>query len=147
MNNDEIVIISESDIMYCIAGQLYSQAPNRSPRKAKIIMHKVRNAFRKLAKNYNEFYSIEIKFDKMSILKFISDILMNIQEFKELNLSQIEFDKKISVDNENRAKFSFNSIYDKYNSESWKYDFVGLDAFIRNVYLSLKEKIKEYVLI
>lgn len=137
------VIISEHDIMYCIGGQLFSQAPNRQPRKSKIIMKKARDNFRKKAKNNNEFYYIEIDFEKEIIFRLINDILMDIPEFEELNLSQIEFEKNIKVNDPNRPKFSFKSMYDKENSESWKHDFIDLDAFIRNIYIDLTEKLKQ----
>jgi hypothetical protein len=132
-NNLKKIIISESDFIYCIAGQLYSQAPNNNPRNANIILKKVKDLFRKNANNQNEFYFVEIEFNFKSILNFVSNILMEINEFKELNLSQIEIENNISLDDPNRESFSFVSRYDKYDSESWKYDFIDLDAFIRNV--------------
>jgi hypothetical protein len=132
---DKNVIISECDFMYCVAGQLYSQAPNREPRKADIILKKVKKSFRKHSKNYNEFYFIEI--EKNVILDFIKNILMSIQEFKELNLSKTEVENNILVDDPNRSRFLFISRFSKYDSED---DFVCLDAFIRNVCLELNKR-------
>ena len=37
------------------------------------------------------------------------------------------------MDDENRAKYSIITAYDIYDSESWKDDFIDLDAFARNV--------------
>ena len=54
----QTISISESDLMFTVAGQLYNQAPNRQPRKANIIMQKFRDAFREIAINYNEYYSL-----------------------------------------------------------------------------------------
>jgi hypothetical protein len=59
------ISISERILMFVIAGQMYDQAPNRQPRKADIIMMKVREAFRKDAYNGNEFYSLETAKDKV----------------------------------------------------------------------------------
>ena len=126
------ISISERDLMFVIGGQLFDQAPNRLPRKAEIIMQKVKEAFRKDAYNDNEFYSLEIPGNK--IYNYLKTLRMGIPEFVDLNLSQIEFENNISVDDEKRGKYSFITRYDKYNSESWKHDFIDLDAFIRNVY-------------
>ena len=131
----ETIMISERDLMFVIAGQLFDQAPNRQPRKAEIIMQKVRDAFRSQAVNDNEFYSIRIENEK--VYDWIKDLLFSIPEFQELNLSQIEFEKGVSVDDESRPKFSFTTAYDKYDSESWKTDFIDLDAFVGNVNRSL----------
>ena len=48
---DEKISISERQLMYAIGGQLFDQAPNRQPRKAEIIMAKVRDKFREEAYN------------------------------------------------------------------------------------------------
>lgn len=126
----ESICISERNLMFAIGGQLFNQAPNRQPRKAEIIMTKVRDAFRKDAHNSNEYYTLVIGKKELNI--YIKDLLMNIQEFKELNLSQVEYEKNISVDDESRPKYSFCSAYDKETNDSWRRDFIDLDAFIRN---------------
>jgi hypothetical protein len=127
--------ISERSLMFVIAGQLFDQAPNRQPRKAEIIMQKVKEAFRKDAYNDNEWYCLEIP--ESDTYKYINDLLMAIPEFVELNLSQVEFEKNVAVDDESRPKFAFTSRYDKETPESWKHDFIDLDAFIRNVHSRL----------
>lgn len=127
----ETICISEHNLMFVIGGQLFDQAPNRQPRKAEIIMQKVRDSFRKKAFNDNEYYSVAV--EKENIYKWIEELLFEIPEFKELNLSHIEYEKGISVDDENRPKFAIRTRYDKYDSESWKDDFIDLDAFVQNV--------------
>lgn len=52
----QTVSISETNLIFTVAGQLYSQAPNRQPRKADIIMQKFRDAFREIAVSCNEEY-------------------------------------------------------------------------------------------
>lgn len=136
----ESILISERNLMYVIAGQLFDQAPNRQPRNAPIIMQKVKDHFRKDAHNDNQFYSLAIH--KNDIYNYIKSMLMAISEFVDLNLSQIEYEKNISVNDENRSKYSFCTRYDKYDSESWKTDFIDLDAFIRNVHGRLLNIIK-----
>ena len=60
----QTVSISETNLIFTVAGQLYSQAPNRQPRKADIIMQKFRDAFRKIAVNCNEEYFLHIEHEK-----------------------------------------------------------------------------------
>ena len=126
------ILVSERNLLFAISGQLFDQAPNRCPRKAEIIMKKVRDAFRadKRCNNDNEWYSIRLP--EKEVYQFIYDLLFATPEFQELNLSQIEYENGVSVDDENREKYSFVTRYDKYNSESWKSDFIDLDAFVRN---------------
>lgn len=128
--------VYEGNLMYAIAGQLFAQAPNKQPRNAEIIMEKIKQQFRSDADNFNEFYSITVEDDKL--YDWIHDLLFSIPDFITLNLSQIEYEKGISVDDESRPEFSICTIQDKYDSESWKSDFIDLDAFVQNVYSSLK---------
>lgn len=127
------IFINERNLMFVIAGQLFDQAPNRQPRKAEIIMQKVRDKFRSDERciSDNEFYSIRIEENKF--YDFLKELLFSIPEFEELNLSQVEYEKGVSVNDESRTKFVLTSRYEKHDSESWKTDFIDLDAFVRNV--------------
>lgn len=136
-------IISERNLIYCISGQLYAQAPNRKPRNGENIIRKVVEIFREKAENENEFYYISVELKPEIINEYIRSLLMQIEDFKNLNLSQIEFENNISVDDPNRSQFSFSSAYDKHDSNSWKYDFIDLDAFIRNVCSCLIEMVEK----
>lgn len=131
----ETIRISERDLMFVVGGQLFDQAPNRQPRKAETIMQKLRDAFRSEAYNDNEFYTVLV--EKDALYNWMKDKLFSIPEFQELNLTQIEFEKGISVDDESRPKYCFTTRYDVYDSESWKSDFIDLDAFVRNVHRRL----------
>ena len=128
-------LITEYDLMYVIGGQLFKQAPNSQPRNVEIIMTKFRDKFREKANNHNQFYSLYIEVDH--IKDFIEDILLSIPEFRELNLSQIEYENKVSVDDESRAKYRFYTAYDKNDSDSWKNEILDLDAFMQNIMCSL----------
>lgn len=127
----ETICISEHKLMFVIGGQLFDQAPNRQPRKAEIIMQKVRDSFREKAFNDNEFYSVAV--EKESLYKWIEELLFAIPEFRELNLSHIEYENGVGVDDESRGKYAIHTRYDKYDSESWKDDFIDIDAFVQNV--------------
>lgn len=124
--------LNERTLVMAIGGQLFAQAPNKEPRKAEIIMKKVRDTFREKAHNDNEYYTLKISEEEL--YKYIENLLMGIDEFKDLNLSYIEYQNKVSVDDPSRSKYSFVTAFDKEDSESWKDDFIDLDAFIRNVY-------------
>lgn len=126
-------VIFERELMFAISGQLYSQAPNRQPRKVEIIMNEVRNKYREKAFNDNGYYSLRVE----NLYKYIKELLMSIPEFVELNLTQNEYEKGIKVDDKNRGKYRVTSMYDKNTSESWKNDFIDLDAFIKNVYRNI----------
>lgn len=129
----ETVCIDENTLMFVIAGQLYDQAPNRQPRKVEKIMTGVRFNFRNDARcdNHNEWYYIRVEKDKT--YEFVKAMLVCIPEFQELNLTQNEYEAGIKVDDENRAKFKVTTSYDKNNADSWRNDFIDLDAFIQNV--------------
>lgn len=129
----ETICISECNLMFVVAGQLYDQAPNRQPRKADEIMRGVQFNFRNDARcnNENEWYFINVEKDKT--YEFVKSMLMSISEFQELNLTQNEFEAGIAVDDENRGKFKVTSHYDKNSADSWRDDFIDLDAFIQNV--------------
>lgn len=131
----ETIRISERDLMFVVGGQLFDHAPNRQPRKAEIIMQKIRDAFRSEAYNDNEFYTASVELD--SLYSWMKDKLFSIPEFQELNLTQKEYENGISVDDESRPKFCFTSRYDVYDSESWKSDFIDLDAFVQNAHRRL----------
>ena len=128
---EENISISERDLMYAVGGQLFAQAPNRSPRKAELIMEKLRDSFRDIAYNDNEYYSLVVSVSGVNNL--VEKLLMSIPEFEELNLTHIEYQRGIEVNDPNRPKFCFTSMYNKETPESWKNDFIDLDAFIRNV--------------
>lgn len=81
--------------------------------------------------NDNEYFTIRVEKDK--VYKFFEDILFSIPEFRDLNLSQIEYENGVSVDGESRPKYNIVTRYDVHDSESWKSDFIDLDAFIQNV--------------
>lgn len=129
----ESICISERNLMYAVAGQLYDQAPNRQPRKADEIMRGVQSNFRNDSRccNDNEWYFINMEKDK--IYEFIKSILTSIPEFRELNLTQNEFEAGVSVDDENRPDLKLTTSYDKNSADSWRDDFIDLDAFVQNV--------------
>lgn len=136
----ENINIYERQLMHTIGGLLFDMAPNRQPRKVEIIMTKARDKFRQDAYNDNEWYFLSIEKDKLN--SYIKELLFSIPEFEELNLTQIEYENNVNVNDENRSKYKFVSSHDNETKESWKTDFIDLDAFVRNVYSSIYNSIE-----
>lgn len=135
----ETICLYENDLMFVVGGLLFKQSPNKQPRKAETIMVKVRDAFRKDAFNDNEWYTVHVPTGKM--YSYIEKLMYSISEFEELNLSQIEYDNGVKIDDD-REGYLLSSAYDKYDKDSWKDDFVDLDAFIRNVDIELRDRMR-----
>lgn len=130
-----MIILSINDFVGAIAYNAYRMAPNHAPRKIEIVMEKVRNYLRENLeqplKTDKTFWSKG--FEPKEVYGFIRDMMFSIPEFKEWNLSQIEYEKGISVDDETRSEFSFSSRYDIRDEDFWKDNFIDLDAFVNNV--------------
>lgn len=127
----ELIRLYERDLLKAVGGQLFAQSPNGYPRKSETIMKKVRDNFRKEAINDNFHFRMNIPTDELYV--YIDRLLKSIPEFEELNLSHNEYYNGVKVHDEDRPSFGFVSSYDVETEESWKDDFVDLDAFVRNV--------------
>ena len=139
---EKLITISERTFVYCLAGQLYEQAPNHKPRKADIIMGKAIQAFRNHENHaiiLGDMHQVSIK--EGTLCEFCDTLLKSIPEFMELNLSQNEYEKNISVDDLNRPKFAFTTRYDVATEDSWRDDFIDLDAFVNNVQRNIYDRI------
>ena len=119
-------------IVEAIAGTLYRMAPRNRPRDMNKIMsymiEQLESVCVDVATNRYLYMSDEV------FNKWLASTLKGCQEFCNLNLSQNEWDNGISVDDESRPKFAFTSMYDAETVDSWKDDFIDLDAAIRNIY-------------
>lgn len=110
-------IISLSDFIDRSVGVMYRLAPNYSPRNISIIVSKIEEVFKKDAENVcNSFFYHRVPANE--VRKFVEDILMQIDEFQELNLSEEEYKNGVKVTDEFRHGND---------------DFVDLDACIRNI--------------
>lgn len=72
---------------------------------------------------------------------FTHTTLEQIPEVRDWNLSQVERERGITVDDPTRAPFMFTSRYDQPKPE---YDFIDLDALKQNIARSLKREAAEY---
>jgi hypothetical protein len=125
-----MVIVSLGDFVKYTLGEIYYLAPNHNPRCIdeirKAIISRFMDGCEHIGK-YFFYHEVALK----DLYKFISDILMPIEKFRELNLSQREFENGIKVDDENRAKFVFT---DMYTSIPEYDDFIDLDACMQNIF-------------
>lgn len=126
----ENIFITDREFCYALAGQLYEQSPNNSPRKAEVIMNKATEKFRSKCYHDTTFDSYVLTISKKDLYYFLKELLNSINEFIELNLSKNEYEAGILVDDESRAEFQFRDLYSKI---AWENDFVDLDAFIGNL--------------
>ena len=123
------------DFIENAVGVIYYLAPYHKPRHMDEIMDGIIENFKVGAKQpLNLYYhDVELK----DLYKFISDILMPIDRFRELNLSQREYDAGIKVDDENRQEFVFTSMYTDIPDYD---DFIDLDACIQNIFCKFEHK-------
>ena len=125
-----MVIVSLGDFVKYTIGEIYYLAPNHNPRGISEIREAIISRFMDGCEHIGrDFFYHEIALK--DLYKFISDILMPIEKFRELNLSQREFDSGIKVDDENRAEFVLTDMYGSIP----KYDsFIDLNACIQNIF-------------
>jgi hypothetical protein len=103
-------------------------SPYFKPRKIDEIIEYVNNYIIERA-NYKDYTYASLWVDEDKVYDFIETMLMNCQAFKELNLSQYEIDNGIGLDDD-RKTFEFVGMNISIKQE---YDFVDLDACIRNI--------------
>lgn len=119
-------------IVDAIAGNLYRIAPRNRPRNMdKIMSHVIERAEQAcvdVVNNRHLFMTTE------EFNEWLTNTLKSCPEFCDLNLSQNEYEKHISVDDESRPKFAFTFAYDVETEDLWRYDFIDLDAAIRNIH-------------
>ncbi len=72
---------------------------------------------------------------------FVSETIDRIPEIRDWNLSQVELERGVKVDDESRPAFIFTSRYDQPKPE---YDFIDIDALKQNITRSLKIEAAEY---
>lgn len=134
-------IYSARLIVSKVASVIYKMAPHNRPRDISKIMSYVADEVDKkcvdLADNRHVFMTCK-QFDS-----WVSDTLMTCPEFRNLNLSQNEFDSGVLVDDDSRPKFAFHSRYDVETEDSWKDDFIDLDACVGNICYEIAQCVAE----
>lgn len=70
------------------------------------------------------------EFTRKELTELLRSTLMAIPQFKDWNLSAVEKDKGVKVDDESRKPFMFTS---RYHQPKPEHDFIDLDAIIGNI--------------
>lgn len=130
------ICVSLDEFMRISVGWIYCLAPDHKPRFIDEISDGIITNFKINCKSIgNDFFYHEIELK--DLYKFIENILMPIDKFKELNLSQNEYEKGVKVDDEDRSKVHFISAF---STIPEKYDFVDLDACIQDIFSSYEHR-------
>lgn len=75
----------------------------------------------------------QLRMTEQEMWDWLHDTLFKCTDYQNLNLSYNEREAGIDVDDESRPKITFHTRYDVITEESWKDDFIDLDAVIQNV--------------
>ena len=137
-----MILISKQELVGHIAMWLYRLAPEYQPRKADLIMKHVNSRIDSVFNipfKHDTEYKVRGFEDRNDLYRFVDELMKNIKEFRELNLTWQEYEAGIDVDSSDREKgIVFTSMYDVRSSEDWyTKDFIDLDAFVQDVVYSL----------
>ena len=130
------ICVSLNEFMRISVGWIYCLAPDHKPRFIDEISDGIITNFKTNCKSIgNDFFYHEIELK--DLCKFIENILMPIDKFRELNLSQNEYEKGVKVDDEDRPMFQFISAFSEIPEKD---KFVDLDACINDIFHSYEHK-------
>lgn len=140
MNNkrsNENISFSQSNIVKYTIGNICELAPLNNPRKIESILNHLNQAIQEIGVYF--LTSCCITFTESQFKEWLTNTLMNCKEFCELNLTYYQFTNNESTDDVNNSKI-FSSRFDKGNPDSWKSDFIDLDACIQNIVYDVVRK-------
>ena len=130
MKEKFMICVSLGEFIQYSVGEIYYLAPYHKPRFIDEIVDEIISRFKvdcKVLGGDFFYHEVELK----DLYKFIENILMPIDKFRDLNLSKIEYELGISVDDESRPKFQFTSAYSSAPEDD---NFIDLDACIQNIF-------------
>ena len=125
-----IICISLDEFIMVTTGWIYSLAPYHKPRFIDEIVDEIIKRFKANCQSIGTdffYHEVELK----DLYKFIENILMSIDKFKDLNLSPLEYKQGVAVDDPNRPKFQFVSAYDSIPEDN---NFIDIDACIQDIF-------------
>lgn len=130
------ILITENDMLSSLAFWAISQCPTHIPRKFEIVLKTFKEEIRKKFDDYDkDFYYYDFD-SQIEIEKWLYETLFKIEEFKQWNLSENEFNNGISIDNPNRKNMALESSYDVIDPKD---NFIDLNALVRNMSKHLVE--------
>jgi hypothetical protein len=113
-------------------GWIYRLAPNYAPRKATEIVETICKRFRSYYRYQKEPVERIMLLDTDELSKVL-EYLFNFKDFRELNLSQKEFDEGVNVDSSDRLMIMVYNL----NSSEPENDFIDLSILKRNIIKSI----------
>lgn len=125
-------IIIESVFIGHAVGTIFQGAPYHKPRNIEKIVDDIHNYFIKHGIKCMDSYLFDV--DQNDRYELVKKIMMSSQAFVDLNLSQDEIDRGVKYGDEDRSSFGFCGRDFKLKEY---YDFIDLDACIRNINKSL----------
>jgi hypothetical protein len=138
---DKVLIFSEKDLMGQLANWSIKMSPNVIPNNLEKVLidfqDHINPYFEKLKPE--EFKLMEMDLKKLK--KFIHGNLITIKEFKEWNLSNYEKNLNKNYNDKDRNNYRIISKFDKVDNY---FDFIDLDALIRNIAWSIYEENEKF---
>lgn len=126
-----ICCVSLNDFIRIATGTIYELAPYHKPRFIDEIVDEIISRFKENCNSIGAdffYHEVELK----DLYKFIENILMPIDKFRDLNLSPFEYKQGVVVDDPNRPSFQFVSAFDSIPEDN---NFIDLDACIQNIFI------------
>jgi len=129
-------LISSHGLVSCVISECITcKTWPTLPRKAEAIVEKLTSLYMEEFEAVSDNFWLKEFRSYNELVDWCREKLLAIDEIRELNLSQEEFERGVGVDDEERGKFVFT---DRYSPPCKKKDdFMDLDAFYRNVAHSL----------
>lgn len=148
------LIIRKSDFMTELVAELITLAPDSNPNQIGIIIPSVNERLKELhlvteqvevLSRFDTFrndWMLEIRPRKgdsdrclrIAIFSFLDYLMEKVPEIRQLNLTFEEWERGLrDPDDPSRPMFTFTTRYDRYTEESWKSDFIDLDALKQNM--------------
>ena len=121
-------LILERVFIGCALGTIYEMAPSYKPRNADKIVEDIKKYFAEHGRAVMDTHVFII--NKNDRYDLVEKIMRSSESFINLNLSQDEIDRGVNVEDETRPEFSFVS---RDTTIEEYYDFIDLDACIRNI--------------
>ena len=125
-----IISVSLHEFIRVVTGCIYELAPYHKPRFIDEIVDEIIKRFKTGCKSIGTdffYHEVELK----DLYEFIENILMPIAKFRDLNLSPLEYEQGIDVDDPDRPKFQCVSAFNSIPEDD---SFVDLDACIQNIF-------------
>lgn len=109
-------------------GVIYELAPNHKPRKIDEIISHIENYFY-VHDITDENHWLQLWADEADLINFVDEVIGDCNAFRELNLSQVEFENGVSIDDPREGY-----VFVTFGCEpAPEHDFIDLDACKRNI--------------